>query len=218
MSETLLTPEEVAQRLRVPVEAVLQEIKSGRLPSYTAGDYHRIDPEDLAALKSGPARPGPSVPEKQASPTFQLYPATDFVHKWPAEGGAEEFTDVREGIAPYQGREYHVKLGFTFRNSAGKRRRRCLVIVDRYPTVEFVAADEKASGRMASIIRDRNGKQLPMGATLPPEYGGLPVGPYKDVVKGPGASNGVAVICPSDDVDTMVRHALIRYRFRQERA
>ncbi len=56
------------------------------------------------------------------------------------------------------------------------------------------------TGKMASIIRDRNGKQLPIGATLPPEYKELPVGAYNEVVKGPRASNGVAVVCESQDV------------------
>jgi hypothetical protein len=70
---------------------------------------------------------------------------------------------------------------------------------------------------MASIIRDRNGKQLPVGATLPPEYQGLPVGPYRDVVVGPGASNGLAVICEAPDIDSMVKHALIRYQYRKDR-
>jgi hypothetical protein len=70
---------------------------------------------------------------------------------------------------------------------------------------------------MASIIKDRSGKQLPAGVTPLPEYANLRVGPYQDVVVGPGASNGLAVICGPDDFQTMARHALIRYRYREER-
>ena len=85
--------------------------------------------------------------------------------------------------------------------------------------VEFVASDT-ASGniQMAGIIKDRRGKQLPKRAVPPPEYAGLSVGPYRDIVDCPGASNGLAVICASDDLATMVQHALIRYKYRQERA
>jgi hypothetical protein len=96
-------------------------------------------------------------------------------------------------------------------------RRRALVLIEGYPTVEFVSADDNSSGMMASIIKDRNGKQVPIGATLPPEYFGLTVGRYRDVVTGPGTSNGLAVMSPPDDFDTMIRHALIRYRFREDR-
>ena len=71
---------------------------------------------------------------------------------------------------------------------------------------------------MAAIIKDRNGKQLPIGGTLPPEYQNLPIGPYRDVVEGPGASNGLAVVCGDLDFGTMIKHALIRCRFREERA
>jgi hypothetical protein len=145
-----------------------------------------------------------------------LNPTSDFSYTWP-DKKVEEFTEVLEGLASYDGKEYGVKLGFTVRNSAGRRRRRCLVLVDRYATVEFVAADEKSRGKMASIIKDRDGKQLPVGATLPPEYGGTPVGPYRDVVLGSGASNGLAVVCEQKDFDVMVKHALIRYRFRKDR-
>ena len=43
-------------------------------------------------------------------------------------------------------------------------------------------------------------------------------GILRDVVEGPGAAFGLAVICPPDDFQTLVRHALIRYSYRQDRA
>jgi hypothetical protein len=118
----------------------------------------------------------------------------------------------------YRGQTYHVKVGFTHRLSAGKRRRRSLVLVDRYPTVEFVAPDEAAGRKMASIIRDRNGKHIPVGATLPPEYQGFTIAPYNSIIIGAGAANGLAVTCDHDHIDTMVKHALIRCRYRQKRS
>ena len=53
---------------------------------------------------------------------------------------------------------------------------------------------------------------------LPPEYKNLPIGSYNEVVQGPRASNGVAVLCDSRDFAAMVKHALIRYKFREGRA
>ena len=230
-TESVYTIEEVSQFLRVPEQAIRQEIASGRLLVLDIAGFIRVRQSDLntylsstlakkdaqTALASAVTEDGGKNPN-----TLQLNPAPDFAYTWPAKRGAEkpveQYTAVREGIASYRGHEYHVKIGFTFRHSAGKRRRRCLVLVNRYATVEFVAADEESNGKMAAIIRDRNGKQLPVGATPPLEYQSLPVAPYSEVVVGAGASNGLAVVCDSQDLDTMVKHALIRYRFREERA
>jgi len=230
LAENVFTIEEVSQHLRVPENAIRQEIAKGRLRVLDVAGFIRVRESDLNAyLGSHVAKDqakavltaAVSKSGGQNQRSLQLKTAPDFTYAWPAKKGAkrpvEQFTGVREGVASYWGKEYHVKMGFTYRHSAGKRRRRSLVLVDRYATVEFVAADEKTTGKMASIIKDRNGKQLPVGATLPTEYQDLPVAPYSEVVVGPGASNGLAVICDSNDIDTMIKHALIRYRFREER-
>jgi hypothetical protein len=214
MTERMYTPEEVSQQFRVPIEAIKQEIASGRLSTITVvGSFVRIPESAIEAFKrkaSGQLSAG-------TSESLQVAAAPAFSHKWP-DGKIEQFIDVREGIASYTGREYHVKLGFTVRKSAGKRRLRCLVIVERYPTVEFVAADESPKGKMVSIIKDRKGKQIPVGSTVPPEYHDLSVGPYRDIVIGSGAPNGLSVVCEGNDLETMVKHALIRYNFRSDRS
>jgi excisionase family DNA binding protein len=227
-SEKISTIEEVAQYLRVSEDVLLQEVAAGRLDVLRFGDDIRdirIRESDLNAYLNANLESArktvvvlPAAKGGESRNSFNLSAAKPFNHSWPATAGTEKFTDAVEGIVSDGGRERHVKLGFTVRKSAGKNRRRALVLIDRYPTVEFVAADEKSRGKMASIIRDRNGKQLPVGATLPPEYKDLPTGAYNDVVQGPRASNGVAVICDSHDFVTMVRHALIRFRFRKARA
>ncbi|MGA3026946.1 MAG: excisionase family DNA-binding protein [Bryobacteraceae bacterium] len=215
----VFTVEQIGQLLRVPEGAVRQEIESGRLRALNVAGHVRVREVDLNTYLERDDTKSVCVPgscEAQTQNPSQLSPAADFTHTWP-DGTVERYTEAHAGIASYLGREYRVQMGFTFRHSAGKRRRRSLVLVDRYPTVEFVAADEKTKGMMASIIRNRDGKQLPVGATLPPEYQVLPVGPYSEIVIEPGASNGVAVVCESRDFDTMIKHALIRYRFRKER-
>jgi len=53
-------------------------------------------------------------------------------------------------------------------------------------------------------------------AAVSPECAAASHAPSR-VVAGPGAANGLAVICVSADFKTMVRHALIRYTYRQER-
>jgi hypothetical protein len=44
------------------------------------------------------------------------------------------------------------------------------VLIDRYPTVEFASAGTNGTGLMASIIKDRSGKQVPVGAMPSTEY------------------------------------------------
>jgi len=223
LAEEVFTLEEVGKHLRVPVEAVQQEIKSGRLRALVvAGEHYRVREHDLALYKDG-AYAQPAAPTSQPSPPtdsgVNLSAAPNFDYTWP-DKKFERYTAVSEGVSSFGGKEYHVKLGFTVRRSSGKERARALVLVDRYPTVEFVAASEKVGPEelLAGIIKDRNGKQLPVGATLPPEYVGMNVGPFREIIDGPGAKNGLAVICQASDRETMVKHALIRYRFREERA
>ena len=72
----------------------------------------------------------------------------DFTFRWP--NMEERFTDAQEGVVQHDGRNYHVKVGFTTRRSAGTLRRRSLVLLDRFPTVEFVASNTTPkNGKMA---------------------------------------------------------------------
>jgi excisionase family DNA binding protein len=215
--DKIYTLEEVAEHFKVPKEVIQGEITRGELRAKNVGGHVRILEADLKTYKTGEngsAQTAKSSSRSDAS--INLGDAADFFHTWP-DSKKEKFSDVREGTATYNGRNYHVKAGFTLRDSAGKTRRRSLVLIDRYPTVEFVSAGTDKNGMMASIIKDRCRKQLPVGVAPPAEYTNLRVGPYQDVVVGPGASNGLAVICSSDDIQTMARHALIRYRYREER-
>ncbi len=219
-NESVYTLEEVAQQLQVPVHSLEAEIAEGRLAAMQiAGGIVRVRESQLNRfIDEAEAR---RATGKNGAPattsSVQLCAAPDFTHTWP-DGKKEIFTGALEGVAPHGGRTFEIKLGFTTRRSAGQLRRRSLVLVDRYATVEFVAPDAKlGTGKMASIIKDRFGKQLPGRGAVPPEYKGLVVGPYRDVVDGPGASNGLAVVCSSDDFEAMVRHALIRSQYREER-
>jgi excisionase family DNA binding protein len=121
--EELYTPEEVAKHLRVPVEAVLQEINSGRLRAIViAGEHFRVRDGDLGSYKNEAyERPAPSP--KPLSPaigiSLNLKAAPDFIHKWPDEK-IETFENVLEGIASFREKAYHVKLGFTVRPSSGR--------------------------------------------------------------------------------------------------
>lgn len=223
LTESVYTLEEVSQYLRVPIDILRQEVAVGRLQAWKIADLVRIEESALKAYKeTAKAAPLPTTANSESADDFlkQILPASDFTHKWP-DGKNEDFKNAQECMAFYRGREHHLKVGFAIRKAAGKNRLRVLVLVDRYPTVEFVGEGaEMGSGKeqIASVIKDRRGKHLLIGAAVPPEYQGLQIGPYRDVVVGPNASNGLAVICKSDDIHAMGKHALIRCTYRQERA
>jgi hypothetical protein len=218
---SVYTIEEASQSLQVPIEAIYQEIKAGRLKAFTvAGGYDRILESDFESFLQTATEAAPHGNGSRSN-SLGLQPTVDFAHTWPAYAGqkkiTEEYTNALEGVVPYQGKNYRVKLGFTSRTLAGKRRTKVLVLVDGYPTVEFCGADASMKGKLASVIKDRDGKQLPARAAIPPEFQGMPVGAYADVVVGPMASKAAAIVCDSKDAATMAKYALIRYSFREAR-
>ena len=223
--ENMYTLEEVSKHLRVPVEAVQKEIEKGRLQAIDVAGHIRVSEVALAQYKNeAVVKPGRKPHLHAASQAKQddwlkLQPAVNFTHRWP-DNKVEQYKNVQEGVATHDGRQYHVKIGWTTRKSGGEERKRWLVIVDRYPTVEFVKCTEaEPDGReyAASIIRDRKNKQVPALATVPPEYKEFSTAVYSDKVKGSGSSSGQAVVCPVNDFPAMVRHALIRTKYREER-
>jgi excisionase family DNA binding protein len=216
LQDTVYTVEEIAEHWKVTTQAIEDLIASGHLRATKFAGQVRITESALneyIVQANGSVQSTNSV---QLDVSINLGPAADFAHKWP-DGSKEQYTDAQEGAATYSGRNYHVRVGFTKRYSAGKERRRSVVLIDRYPTVEFVSAGTNGTGLMASIIKDRSGKQVPVGVAPPAEYANVRVGPYQQVVSGVGASNGLAVVCNSEDIRTMVIHALIRTRYRKER-
>lgn len=221
-NEAIFTLDEISQHLRVPVDVLHHEIATGHLRAMNIGGLIRVSESDLTGYKKGAKIVSTLAASSTANPGdvfLQLEPAPDFAHRWP-DGTSEDFKNAHEGVARYKGRDHRVKLGFAVRVAAGKPRSRGLILIDRYPTVEFVGSNSEIGNgeRMASVVKDRNNKHLPIGAEIPPEYEAFTLASYRDVVVGPGAANGLAVICGSEDFEIMVRHALIRHTYRRERA
>ena len=218
--QQVYSPEQLAEHLQVPVDFIHKEIDSGRLKAFEVAGTRRITFSSFNSFISTAAvkpQDDSTIQRSSSADWLRLEPAEDFIQNWP-DGKVETYTDAQEGIAKFGGRERHVKLGKSQRDAAGKLRVRYVVLIDRYATVEFAGEDEKnESGRIASVIKGRDGKQIPPGATPPPEYEGLPLGFYREVVDGPGAPNGLAVVCDESDVASMVKHALIRSQYRAER-
>jgi len=144
--------------------------------------------------------------------SLEIKSAPNYTQKWPGPNDYEPLTNVQEGTARYNGHSFTVKLGFAIRNAAGKERVRIVILVNGYPAAEFAGADAVIGGTslVASVIKV-NGKHVPAKSEVPPTYAGMPIGSYREIVDGPNASYGMAVICAQNDYPTMVKHALIRY-------
>ncbi len=215
--ERVLTPEQVAEYLMVPVETVMDEIHSGRMEAMQIGSFVRVREYDLAQYKNRAKdflRP-PNTDAGSRKAAINLQPTEPFEHVWP-DGTKELYTDAVHGVVLDGARERHVKIGFTTRLAAGMKRRRALVLVDRYATVEFAGANNfEKSKIMASIVKDSSGKQIPVGGRVPSEYLDLKIGAYRESVDGPRASANLGVICKADDFHTMVKHALIRTSYHE---
>jgi hypothetical protein len=114
-----------------------------------------------------------------------------------------------------------MKFGSAIRKAAGKDRLRILQLVDRYPTDEFVGEGVElraARKKWPASTRTERASNCPSGQQFHPSIRDCRSGLTGDVVVGPNASNGLAVICKSDDILSMATYALVRYTYRQERA
>lgn len=82
--------------------------------------------------------------------------------------------------------------------------------------VEFAGEDSQifeTSGRMVSVIKLRGGQQhFRPGKPSPPEYAGLPLVMYNEVVTGPYAAGSVAIVAHNHGYILMAYHALVRAR------
>jgi len=144
-----------------------------------------------------------------------LRPAKPFDHKW-SEGDVEHFTKVQAGPVRWGMKGHNVKIGIANRQAMGKWRTRIDVWVDGHLACEFTGADDEYGGLVASLIRSKGeGKYLAPDAEVPPEYSGMDVRPYKQVVSGAGAKDRLAVVCRQDDWKSIVRHAMIRFEGKQ---
>jgi hypothetical protein len=90
------------------------------------------------------------------------------------------------------------------------------ILIDGQPLVEFVGADDfEVSRLVASIIKPDGYKHLLVGDDLPAEYAPFDTRPFNQIVTGPRAKTGLAVVCTIDDRRTMVRHALTRWEAKR---
>src|SRR5262249_32517017 len=130
-------------------------------------------------------------------PSMELHPSRPFAHKWP-DGSIYNFDECFSGLVQTQSGAYKCQVGFLTPDhaSAGRRRLRGVIFMDRRPYVEFIAADHFATtGLMASVVKDLAGRRAKSLANCLPGYSDLPVLPYSTLVTGPNGAKCLAVVC-----------------------
>ena len=212
----ILTVEEIADYLRIGVYAALKELEEGHIQGFKVGTEWRCTDANLLAFVSGNRK---VMVVTQADDGGVQYDATSFAavepfeYQWPK--ATEHFDGGFETTRTINNRTYIFKIGFTDRMAAGQLRRRVVVWLDNWPLVEFAGGDNyQSDGLLASIIKIEGGKQLQPKARIPAEYRDFRVERYDSLVHGAYSSRNMAIVVSKDDMESMVRHAVIRARLK----
>ena len=212
----IMTLKEVADYLKVSEQVMESELEKGNIRGLKLGtDWRFTEADVLEFVSRDHAIPtttrGNNEPKDEPGRFDSIGP---FEYKWPA--GKEEFESGYETTRTVNGRTHTFKIGFTNREAAGRMRRRIIVWVDNWPLVEFAGGnDYESNGLLASIIKIQSGKQLRPSAKIPEEYKDFRVVRYDSIVQGPYASRNMAIVVSKDDLETMIRHAIIRTTWKE---
>lgn len=208
----ILTSDEIADYLKVSSDAVLKELENGYLRGFKIGSEWRCT--DAALLdyigknmnSSLINRSGSKTPEYESTSFTEI---GEFDYQWPL--ASEHFENGYETTRKINGRTYTFKIGFTDRQAAGQMRRRVVVWMDNWPLVEFAGSNNyESDGLLASVIKVESGKQLRPSGKMPDGYKDFHIARYDSIVQGPYASRNLAIIVSKDDLESMLRHAIIR--------
>lgn len=213
----IMTVDEVADYLRVKREIVLKELEQGHLNGFKVGTEWRFTEASLVEFinRNHPtlslAQPGSAV-SKYEETAFDKIGCFDY--QWP--GGEEHFESGYETVKNINGREHTFRIGFTDRQAAGQMRRRVVVWINNWPVVEFAGSNNyESDGLLVSVIKTPNGKQLRPSGKIPEEYKDFHIARYDSIIQGPYASRNMAIIVSKDNLENMLRHAIIRATWKE---
>lgn len=214
MDQPVLTLEEVADFLRLPIDLLEREIRAGSLPVLQFESERRILRADLEQyLRSKSTRTSGITKDPIGFRPISFAKGKSFIYRWPMKKSEpspknkfEEFTEVYVGTYD----EKRIKVAFSTRADRVGRIRGT-VFIDNRPMVRFKPADDFASSNlMLSIIKTADRKQLRPEDLIPPEYALLQVVSYRKHINRAHASRNMAVLCRKDDLQSMAQHALVR--------
>ncbi len=208
----ILTPDDIAGYLKVSSSVVLKELEDGHLRGFKIRSEWRCTDAALLDyvgknINSSFVNRSESKKPEYASASFTEI--GNFDYQWPLT--SEHFENGYETTSKINGRTHTFKIGFTNREAAGQMRRRVVVWMDNWPLVEFAGSNNyESDGLLASVIKVEGGKQLRPSEKIPNEYNDFRIARYDSMVQGPYASRNLAIIVLKDDLESMLRHAIIR--------
>lgn len=214
----VLTVDEVASILRVPRETVTDELNKGNIPGFKVGTEWRILQEKLFNFMEAEMDTETTNSVTESTMDVKWQKADPFKYKWP-DGTVETYDEAYEADLNLPDCS-KAQIGYTTRNTAGMTNRCRVVVFMKFgsqivPVVEFAGANDfDATGLVASVIKNDDNKHVQSISQLPSEYSGFPVKVYSEVVVGPYASNGLAVVVDKDDRRRMLHHAFIRASYK----
>lgn len=212
----ILTVEEIAEYLRIGADVVLKELEQGHIKGFKVGTEWRCTDVNILTFVSGNHK-APAITESYTNgleyDTADFTTIGTFDYQWPKV--KEHFEGGFETIRKVNGRPHTFKIGFTDRKAAGQLRPRVVVWLDNWPLVEFAGSNKyKSDGLLASVIKIEGGKQLRPTARIPEEYRSFKIGRYDSIIQGPYSSRNMAIIVNKDDLESIIRHAMIRARLK----
>jgi len=139
---------------------------------------------------------------------------TDYDHRWPNSTVERYATWIMYKARAIDG-EHQVMIAFGEREAYGRNRPRVLVVIDGYPTVEFLGADDfVASGEVLSEIRAAGETGRGMcrypDDPIPPGYLALQTVGLPNRVTGAGVRNAWMVVANICDHRSMIALASMR--------
>jgi hypothetical protein len=231
----VLLLDEVAAILRCSEAEVLAEIQSGRLKAFAVAGRWRVLEGELLRFVSGSPQadaPVPASPQRGAtmSPTSVVEHAESFAirtgsmlpftYVWP-DGEPNEYQYPLSVTVEHGGKRAYFVIGKAKspKKQLGQIRWRYNVFLTAspgstqglVPVLDFVAGNDfDRDSLMASLIKRLDGKLVKENEPIPPEYRDFRLVPFNQVVRGPYARSGLAVVADKDDLQTMIRHAVVR--------
>jgi hypothetical protein len=213
----IMTVEDMAGYLKVDNKVVISELEQGHIHGFKVGTEWRCTEASLLDYINGKhhsvslAQSG--IPAWKSEETgFTEIGSFDF--QWP--GGKEHFENGYETTRSVEGRSRTFRIGFTDRPAAGQKRRRVVVWMNNWPLVEFAGGNNyESDGFLASVIKVKGGKQLRASANIPDAYKEFSVVRYDSIVQGPYASRNMAVVAHKSDLESMLKHAIIRAQLKE---
>lgn len=211
------TVKETAEILKTDTQTILDEIEAGRLESFKVGiEWRTTDKSINDFISRGGSQTTGTTLARQNFSGVVLQEISAFRYTWPG-GETEEYPEAYEGTFDDTDIHFEVKIGIGDRQAAGKNRKRVTIFLNGRPTVEFAGTNDYESSRLvASVVTLPNKKRLKPRQPIPDEYKSFDLRRYDSVIQGPRAATTMAVVCKIDDFDTMVAHAVIRAKYRDQ--